>query len=96
MCGEGTEESADEAIPGPFGNAEAAGYIVRGAVIASHGGGGRPREIIVKRATKARVAVEADVFERLIETSDGALVHFLVQAVAAVNADNGGFIAVLG
>ena len=34
------------------------------------------------------VAGEADIFQRLIETGDRALVHLLVRAVAAVNADD--------
>jgi hypothetical protein len=39
----------------------------------------------VKHAPEILVAVDTDIFQRLIEASDRSLVHFAVFPVAAVN-----------
>ena len=59
-----------------------------------HRGRGNPREVIVQHTPKPLVAGEADILQRLIETSDRPLVHLLVQPVTAVNAHDRGLITV--
>ena len=49
----------------------------------------------MQHASKPLVAPEADIFQRLIETSDRPPVHLLVRPVAAVNPNDRGLITVL-
>jgi len=86
----------NEAVPGPLGDVQILGDIEFRVVVTGHGGCGGPGEVIVEGAAEAVVVGEADINEGLIETGDGALVHVFVEAVAAVNADDGSFIAVAG
>jgi len=64
-------------------------------MVTRHRGRGSPREVIVQHTPEPLVAGEADIFQRLIETSDRPLVHLLVQPVAAVNPHDRGLITVL-
>jgi hypothetical protein len=62
-------------------------------VIAGHGRVGGPGEVIVQHLAQ-RVGVEFDVGESLVEAGDGAAIHFVVFAVAAVHFDYGGLVTV--
>ena len=70
------------------GDSQAVRDVIGGVVVAGHGRGGRPGEVVVKHLAQAVVIGEADVHERLIEAGDRASVHLLVHAVAAVHADD--------
>jgi hypothetical protein len=85
----------DESVPGPLRDVQTVWHILCRAVVARHRGRGSPREVIVQHASKPLVTGEADIFQRLIETRDGPLVHLLVQPIAAVNPHDRGLIAVL-
>ena len=70
-------------------------HIICRVVVSRHRSRGGPREVIVQHAPQALVAREADIFQRLIETSNCPLVHLLVRPVAAVNPHDRGIITVL-
>ena len=68
-------------------------YIVGGVVVGGHGCGGGPGEVVVQHLPQ-RLVGEADVFQRLVEAGDRALIHLLVRAVAAVDAHDRCLVAV--
>src|SRR5262245_55347725 len=84
----------DESVPGPLRDLQTVRHIVWRTVVTSHRGRRGPREVIMQHAPKLLVAGEADIFQRLIETSDRPLVHFLMQPIAAVSPHDRGLITV--
>ena len=88
-----TGGSALEAAPGPAGDAEAVGYIVGGVFVGGHGDVGGPGEVIVQGLAQGVVAGQSGVLKSEVEAGDGVAVHFFVGSVAAVHADDRGFVA---
>src|ERR1041385_2748707 len=82
-------------VPGPLRDVQTVWHILCRAMVTRHRGRRTPCEVIVQHAPEPLVAGEADIFQRLIETSDRPLVHLLVQPVAAVNSHDRGLITVL-
>lgn len=80
--------SALEPVPRPARDAEAVRHIIRRALIAGHGCGGRPGEIIVQHLPQSCILVQTDIGQRLIEAGDCATIHFLVLPVATVGFDD--------
>jgi hypothetical protein len=87
--------AADESVPGPLHDLQAVRHIVCRAVVTRHSVYSSPRKVIVEDISEPLVAGKADVFQRLIETGDGPLIHLFVWSVAAVNPHDGGFAAIL-
>lgn len=63
-------------------------------MVAGHGCRGGPSKVIVEHLPQRIVAGEAHVGESLVEACNGAAIHLLVLAVAAVRPDDGGFVAI--
>lgn len=82
-----------KAVPGPARDGEAGGDIVGGAMVAVHRCGGGPGEVVVQGLAQGIVLGEADIGESEIEAGDGAAIHFVVFAIAAVDFDDAGFVA---
>src|ERR1700741_3346455 len=78
----------DESVPRPLRDLQFVRHIVRRAMVMSHRGRGCPREVIVQHASEPLVVIKLGIMQRLIETGDRALVHLLVQPVAAVSPHN--------
>src|SRR5262249_42267680 len=94
VCPFGSQISTDKSLPGPLRDLQTVRYILCRAVVTRHRGRGGPREVIVQHTTEPLVTGEADILQRLIETSDRPLIHLLVQSVAAVNPHHRGLIPV--
>src|SRR5262249_6135771 len=77
--------STDESVPGPLRDVQTVRHILWRVVVTSHRGRGGPCEVIMQHPSEPLVAGNADIFQRLIETSDRPLIHLLVRTVAAVN-----------
>ena len=78
-----------------FGISKPSGTSSWGFMITSHRRRRGPREVIVQNAPELLVDRDADIFHRLIETSDRPLIHFLMQPVAAVDPNHRGLITIL-
>src|SRR5262245_34428275 len=81
-------------MPGPLWDVQTVRYFLRRMVVTRHRGRGGPCEVIMQHALEPLVAGKADIFQRLIETSDRPLIHLLVRPIAAVNPHDRGLITV--
>ena len=63
-------------------------------MVAGHGCRGRPSEVVVQHLSQRRVVGQCDVSQSLVEASDGAAIHLVVNPVAAVDPDDGGLVAI--
>src|SRR5579884_3899865 len=81
-------------VPRPPRDGEPARHVVGRVVVASHGGCRRPGEVIVQHLPERVIAGHAYVGQGLVEAGDGPPVHFVVGAVAAVDAHHRGLVAV--
>lgn len=81
-----------EAVPGPAWDLEAIGDVGGGLLVTGHGYGGGPGEIVVQNFSQRGVFCKSDIGEGLVKAGDGAAVHFVVLAVAAVHFDDECFV----
>src|SRR5690348_17032849 len=70
--------SALKSVPGPARDAHAFGDIVSTVVVARHGRGGGPGEVVVQHVPQGFGRVQPHVLQCLAETGDRPAVHLLV------------------
>src|SRR5690349_13959841 len=86
--------SALKSVPGPSRDAHAFGDIVSTVVVARHGRGGGPGEVVVQHLPQGFGRVQPHVLECLAETGDRPAVHLLVWAVAAMDPHYGRLVSI--
>jgi hypothetical protein len=87
--------SGNQSFPRPVWDGQTFRHIVRGAVVTSHRGRRRPREVVVQHMSEPLVITKTGIDERLIEAGNRPAVHLLVLAVAAMDPHNQGLVAIL-